>query len=115
MQYKLAVLLAVLVGACGDGGSDTPSTVSVAKSLGSLQCSGGGTTVAVLQSQLSSAGVQVLAASCGNDGNAYPALCGAPDGAIAIFDLPASQQAAAQALNFVPLSTFPNAAKAACR
>ena len=114
-MLKASVAVAALfVAACG-GGDEAGGPVSVAKSLGSVQCAGGGITLPEMQSQLTGAGVQVLAASCGNDGVGHPAVCGASDGAIGIFDIPASQQAAAQALAFAPLSTLPHATREACR
>jgi hypothetical protein len=115
MWKAILVSLAFIVSACGGGAEPTDATVEVFKSLGSLQCTGGGTTPAALQSQLTGAGIQVSASSCGSDGNAYPAVCGAPDGFIAIFEVPTAQQSAAQALNFEPLSTVPAATRTACR
>jgi hypothetical protein len=75
--------------------------------LGSLQCSGGGTTAGKLQQQLIDAGVEVIAARCGFDGVPRPALCGASDGRIAMFDVAEAHAVLALALGFALLSTLP--------
>jgi hypothetical protein len=56
----------------------------------------------------------VLASGCGTDGMAYPAVCGAPDGRIAIIDVPESQLEAARKLGFSLLSERPRAQRMAC-
>ena len=84
------------------------------KYFGSVQCTGGGTSLSALAKQLTDASVQVLTSSCGVDGNANLALCGAADGRIAIFEVPAAQTQAAAAVGFTPLSNLPLATKAAC-
>lgn len=90
-------------------------TVEVYASRGSLQCTGGGVPVAELQRRLSDAGVTVLESACGSDGRIRPAVCGAPDGAIAIFRIPASHTATADARGFRPLAELPGATRGACR
>ena len=115
MRFAMTCLSAALLCAGCGGGDDGGDTVEVFKSLGSMQCTGGGSTPEALRGQLSGAGVAVVATSCGSDGLAYPAMCGAPDGAIAIFEVPASQLQAAQSLSFAPLSSAPAARKSACR
>ena len=107
-------LLLLCLAGCGGGGGEATPAVSVYRSVGSLQCSGGGTPVAAMQNQLISAGVQVLASSCGLDGNSYPAVCGQPDGQIGIFDVPVVQQALAEALGFALLSSLPQPVRRAC-
>jgi hypothetical protein len=86
----------------------------VYKSLGSTQCYGGGTTVIALSQQLSNANIYVLSSTCGQDGLGHPAVCGASDGAIGIFDIPVAQQADALNLQFSLLSTLPSATVVAC-
>lgn len=110
------VVLATVVVACGGGDQPNPDPippvpVSVYKSLGSVQCTGGGTTLAAIQPQLTSAGIGVFSASCGLDGLSYPTVCGAGDGKIAIFGIPPTQLAAAVALSFGDLTTLPNATR----
>jgi len=109
----LHFLLAGLMG-CG-GGSDPEPVAAVYKYMGSVQCTGGGTSLATMQRQLAEGGVDVLNAACGNDGKAYLAVCGAPDGAIGIFDIPAAQTDRALSLSFAPLNDLPAAVKVPCR
>jgi hypothetical protein len=42
-------------------------------------------------------------------------VCGAPDGRIAIFTIPAAQQALAAQAQFVPLAALPDAREQPCR
>ena len=94
--------------------SAPPKAVSVYLSLGSRQCQDGGRTLAEVQKVLQDAGIPVLASGCGSDGMAYPAVCGAPDGRIAIIDVPESQVEAARKLGFSLLSERPRAQRLAC-
>ena len=103
----------VMVACGGSGGSEDPP-ISVYQSLGSRQCIGGGDTLSTLQARLVLTGIQVLAASCGHDGQAYAAVCGGPDDNIGIFDVPSSQLALAARLSFAPLSDLPNAFRGPC-
>jgi hypothetical protein len=111
---RLLAWLALAPLAAGGGGSE-PTVTAVYKYMGSVQCSGGGISLATMQQQLTSGGVTVLASSCGTDGKAYVAMCGAPDGAIGIFDVPAEQADRALSLSFARLSDLPNAARLPCR
>lgn len=105
------IVLATLV-ACG-GGEDEAGT-KVFKSMGSLQCSGGGVSLAALQGQLVTLKVQVNSAACGTDGVAHPTTCGTTDGKIGIFEVPSAQTAAAATAGFAPLSTLPSAKTIPC-
>ena len=107
------VLLAALLG-CG-GGSEPEPIAAVYKYTGSVQCTVGGISLATMQGQLAGGGVTVLDSACGLDGKAYIALCGAPDGAIGIFDVPASQTDRALSLSFARLSDLPAAVRVPCR
>jgi hypothetical protein len=60
-----------------------------------------------VQSLLQSAGVEVISASCGVDGLARPALCGAPDGRIAIFEISPAQSQLASSAGFSSLAGLP--------
>lgn len=106
----LVLTLAVLASltACG-GGEDEEASSTVFKTMGSLQCSGGGVSLAALQAQLAAANVQVRSAACGTDGRATAAICGAPDGRIGIFEISPTQAGAAAAAGFAPLSTVATA------
>jgi hypothetical protein len=112
-QFFFATACALATTACG-GGGDAPAPVAIYKSLGSLQCSGGGTTVSVLQQQLAVAGIQALAASCGIDGLGHVAACGAADGRIGIIDIPAQALQLATTLGYSPLSVLPAPLRQAC-
>jgi len=109
-----ALAAAMLTSACGGGGDNTTAAVAVYKELGSLQCTGGGTSVSALQTQLAVAGIEALAASCGLDGNVHPAVCGAPDGRIGIIDVRPAQAQLATTLGFAMLSTLPAPVRQAC-
>ena len=111
----LVPTLAVLasLSACG-GGDDDEANNKVFKSMGSVQCSGGGVSLAALQAQLTAANVQTLSAACGTDGLAQPTVCGASDGRIGIFEISSSQASAAAAAGFTPLSTLPAAKTIPC-
>jgi hypothetical protein len=108
------LLLVTLLPGCG-GGSDPEPIAAVYKYSGSVQCTGGGISLAAMQRQLVDGGVTVLDSACGLDGKAYITICGAPDGAIGIFDIPASQAGRALSLSFAPLSDLPAAVKVPCR
>lgn len=104
---------AVTLSACG-GGVGEHVNVTVAKSLGTVQCGVGGFTPETLAKQLFDVGVAVHAQGCGLDGRIYPAVCGAPDGRLAVFDISAQQLSLAVASGFGLLSLWPDATKNAC-
>ncbi|MFC5461024.1 hypothetical protein [Massilia niabensis] len=82
--------------------------------MGTLQCGGGGVSLAALQAQLAAANVQVRSAACGTNGMATPTVCGAPDGRIGIFEISPAEAGAAAAAGFLPLSTMPAAKTIPC-
>lgn len=90
------------------------ASVRIYKYFGSVQCTIGGMTLSAMESQLTNAGIPILTSACGTDGNIYTAVCGAADGRIGIFEIPATQESAASAIGFVPLSNLPAANKVAC-
>lgn len=92
----------------------SPASVKIYKYMGSKQCGGGGQTLAVLKRQLIDSGTKVLAASCGVDGNLYPAVCGAADGRIGIFEIPASKFQSALPDGFLPLAQLPDVQVVPC-
>lgn len=114
MKNISAIVAALTVVSCGGGGDTAGLTIKVFKSLGSVQCTGGGTTLSALQTELIGAGVSVVSSSCGNDGTPHPALCGASDGAIGIFEIPVTNQTQAASVSFAPLSNVPLAYVTAC-
>jgi len=106
--------LAVVASLTACGGSGDDDGIKVFKTMGSLQCTGGGVSLAALQGQLTAANVQVRFAECGTDGRPTPTVCGSPDGKIGIFEISPAQSAAASAAGFAPLSTLPGAKTAPC-
>jgi hypothetical protein len=108
-------LLLVVAGLTGCGHAATPSTIAVFHSLGSHQCEGGGVTPDELADRLHSAGVAVKGISCGSDGRRRPAMCGAPDGRVAVFDIAPEQRAQALAQGFRPWSDLPSGQREPCR
>lgn len=113
MRHSLTVILvAAALSACG-GGESAPEAAELYVPMGSLQCTGGGTPLPEWERRLTAAGVQVLASSCGLDGQAAT-VCGAPDGRIAIVRAPSSQASAASALGFMPLGSLPGATQVPC-
>jgi hypothetical protein len=114
MRKPIAILTAAAaLLACGGGDALLPSTAMFV-SLGSLQCSGGGTTLPALQADLEAAGVRVLASSCGSDGLPRLTICGVGDGRIAIFEIAQTDEDAATALGYAPLSLLPEATAGPC-
>lgn len=112
---RIVLTLAVLasLSACG-GGEEAQSSSIVFKSMGSLQCSGGGLSLAALQAQLAAGKVEVRSAACGTDGLATATVCGSPDGRIGIFEISSAQAAAAATAGFMPLSNLPTARTIPC-
>lgn len=108
----LAILASLT--ACGGGDDEEDAASKVFKSMDSLQCSGGGVSLATLQAQLAAANVQVRSAACGTNGMATPTVCGSPDGRIGIFEISPSQAGAAAAAGFTSLSTLPAAKTIPC-
>lgn len=86
----------------------------VFKYRGSLQCTGGGIAPEVMQKELAGAGITVGSVSCGHDGLFRAAVCGASDGNINIFEIPASKIGEARSLGFADLVSLPSAAATAC-
>lgn len=110
LNRTLLWLAAALGTACGT----VAAPVTVAQSLGTRQCEAGGMTPQALAQNLRAAGITVLSESCAHDGRMRPAVCGAPDGRLAVFEVPGDQLARAQALGFVPLASLPEARPQPC-
>lgn len=110
----LIIAAFALFAGCGSSGAPEPG-VKVFKSRGSAQCAGGGAAPEVMRNELVNAAIEVWSFSCGFDGMNYPAVCGAPDGAINIFEIPQSKVSQAESLGFAELSTLPNARETPCR
>jgi len=115
-----SVIVTISLSGCGGGDSaESPkrspdTTMSVFKGQGGEQCKPDPLNLDAMQSQLVAANVEVRAVSCGTDGLVNAAVCGAPTGRIGIFDIPATQLAAARSAGFAPLSDLPEAKKVPC-
>ena len=106
----------ILLAGCPHRVKDDPGpAVTYYRSLGSLQCAGGGKTVAEMEQELRKAGITVNRAACGVDGRMRAMVCGASDGRIAIFEIPAQQAGSAAALGLQPLATLPDATETPCQ
>lgn len=110
----LSLLLPSVLAACA-GGAGPPASIKVYKPRGSVQCADRGAPPGAMGRELTNAGISVLSLACGNDGRIRPQLCGMPDGAINIFEIPASEINGALALSFLLLSTLPGATEAPCK
>lgn len=104
-----------LAAAAGAACSTMAAPLAVARSLGTRQCESAGATPQALAQALRDAGLEVRAVACGHDGRMRPAVCGAPDGRLAIVDIPGDQAARAQALGWVPLADLRDAQRQPCR
>lgn len=115
-KHILIVGTIMLLNGCATVPAPSPeSRVSVYKTFGSVQCQDGGASLSALQRQLEAADIKVFSSACGNDGKIYPAVCGAPDGRIGIFEIPQERLNAASAQGFASLRNLPDASKTACR
>ena len=128
-----ALLAAVLLACAAAGGCAAPAAssptasaapatvkppVTVARALGTQQCGDQphAATAELLLKALRGAGVDAQALRCGHDGRMRPQVCGAPDGRLAVVDVPAAQVDAAKAQGFEPLlARWPDARSEPCR
>jgi hypothetical protein len=111
IKTTLSLTLLLAASACA---APPAAPLRVFKATGSLQCGDGGTPLPVMARQLGDAGVTVITSSCGRDGRMHPAVCGAADGRIGIFDIAAADAAAAAKLGFLPLTQLSEAKPAPC-
>jgi hypothetical protein len=112
-KRRWALVLVVALSACSHAVPAAP--VAVFHSLGAHQCEAGGVTPDELAERLRAAGVDVLGVSCGNDGRMRPAMCGAPDGRLAVFDIAPGQRDTALAQGFRLWSDLPQGRRQPCR
>jgi len=112
-RYLLPFLVVSILDACG-GDVNPPASIKVYKYRGSVQCTNGGTSPAVMSLELTNAGISVASFTCGHDGLARPAVCDISDGAINIFEIPENQTEGALSLSFFLLSTLPTAVEVPC-
>lgn len=115
-----SIAVTAALSGCGGGDStespkQSPDTaMSVFKGQGGEQCKPDTLNLEEMQAQLVAANVEVHAVSCGTDGMINVAVCGGPTSRIGIFDIPATQLAAARSAGFAPLSDLPEAKKVPC-
>lgn len=91
----------------GETHRQSPSTTEVYKYDGSLQCRGGGVSMAEMASALTENGIHVISSYSDVDGYYRIALCGATTGVIHVFEIDDSGLDQATALGFRPLSDLP--------
>ena len=91
------------------------TSARVFKSTGSVQCAEGGTDLSTFARQLEAAGLKVISSACGSDGRMRVAMCGAPDGRVAIFELSSADAQSSAKLGFAPLSKLPDAQLVPCK
>ncbi len=108
-------LAAAWLAACASEPAVSGPAVKMARPLGSLQCTGGGTTPEALQRELAAKGVKARAPSCATDGRMHAAMCGASDGRLGVLEVDAADQAAAEAAGFKPLEQWRGAVAVPCR
>lgn len=112
----VAIALALATASCVSANpTAAQTTVRVYKSVGSIQCVGGGADLASLARQLQDAGLKVHSSACGSDGRMRAAMCGAPDGRIMIVELSGDDAQASSKLGFAPLSNLPDAKEIPCK
>lgn len=122
--YRIALLAlpTMLTAACATGNDadaappagPRAAAIDVFRATGGRQCEDRGESLSALEQRLAAAGVRVESAACGTDGRMYPSVCGAPDGRIGIFAVPADQLDAARRAGFQLLSELPDAQRLDC-
>ena len=111
----LALAAALLAAACARQTTATPPTVQVYKSRGGVQCGDAGVTPEAMAQTLTAAGITALGSRCVHDGFMRAAVCGAGNGEVNVYEIAATDVAAAKRLGFRELSTLPQARPVPCR
>lgn len=114
MNRVTARIVAALAVAAGPACTTVAAPVWMAQPLGSRQCEDGGRTPQAMAQALRDAGIGVLALACGHDGRMRAAVCGGPDGRLALVEIAGDQRERAQALGWVPLTGLPDAQRQPC-
>lgn len=114
-QFFATFAILALASCVSANPTSSQTTVRVFKSMGSVQCAEGGTDLSTFARQLEAAGLKVISSACGSDGRMRVAMCGAPDGRVAIFELSTADAQSSATLGFAPLSKFPNAQVVPCK
>ena len=112
----VAIALALASASCVNANPTSPQTsVRVFKTTGSVQCAEVGSDLATFARQLEEAGLKVISSACGSDGRMRAAMCGAPDGRLAIFEVSSADAQLSAKLGFSPLSKLPDAQVVPCK
>ena len=116
ITLAVCLLTSLSLGACKDSSSgDGDGNIKVFKYSGSRQCEpDSGTPVDQMVLELTSAGIDVLCAQTGNDGMAYPTVCGASTGEINIYLIRTVNLEDAENLGFASVLTLPDYGDQAC-
>lgn len=101
LRLMTALTLTWTIVGCGAPASFADTT-EVFKYYGTRQCAPTAGVYDQLERDLTAAGVTVIAGREDSDGMMRITLCGAPDGRIAVFTIPADQVARAQTAGFQP-------------
>lgn len=101
---SISLLGSALLLACGGAAED--STVTLVKSVDSIQCVTVPETIDQLDAALAGANIAPIAKSCGWDGNDRLSTCGAIASYLRIIEVPASQAGAASTLGYKSLDSF---------
>jgi hypothetical protein len=109
------LIAGLAIAGCAGRGVAAPATVTVYQTRGAIQCGDRGVPPTAMARSLTDAGVAVLRLACGHDGLMRATVCGAPTGEINIFEIAASDLAAAERLGFRALGTLPQAREGRCR
>lgn len=98
--------LCLLAGCAGPSGGTPPVTTTLFKHTASRQCETQPSGAARLQTEVAAlkrAGIEVLSAQCGDDGNLYPAVCGGGTGDVWIVSVEAEALSGMQSRGYRPL------------
>jgi hypothetical protein len=120
-QTVLALCLSAIfmTPACKDSSTNnddnTTDNTKIYKYTGAEQCEpDSGVPLDVMQMELANAGIDVLCAQLGNDGNAYPTVCGGATGDINVYLIRRVNLPDAEDLGFSSVLTLPDYRDRAC-
>lgn len=113
MKYAVSfsILFSAFLSACG--GSDDAPSVTVAKSVDSVQCVSLPATVEQLDADLASANIITTQRSCAWDGK-VPSGCGSKVSYFRVIEIPSDQMDKASTLGYKSLDNFSNLSPISC-
>ncbi|MFK8015986.1 MAG: hypothetical protein AB8G17_11170 [Gammaproteobacteria bacterium] len=101
------LLLSVSLAGCNES-TAAKGNSKVFKRSGAVQCQAdSGTPLDDMQMELVNASIDVVCAQLGNDGNVYPAVCGAQGGVINVYEIRTVNLEDAEGLGFASVMTLP--------